>query len=1168
MTVIRTEPLYLGRQFTSIDANAGINTSGRVIIYDNFPKFHVRAWDNAGDGGDIWFEFILYTRQLHIGIPPPLFNYANLFNVNSRNNSSIFYDRQYYKSGEVCTVNFAIDSNPLHDLSVLGFTIYALQWIAYDRISDTPLASNVIEFTYLPETRLCRLENLDFISFDRVTIFRPRIGTGFWEEAQFPGIPMSANLREPFESAAKTLSLQFADPDGLFLPQSEDRINYINGWMYPLPGLYSPVFRLGNRVAYEHSIAYGTIAFGVTNLITYTPANQSRYRFRVWTLPAPNQREPLVKQAVEVEYWDGAAWVLAQEGNEYNIFQHCVFFQEVQTAVRASGLRYQCHWDYCGMFYMAAPTYNNAPTNSNIISVDCQDRLSKIDSNGRVYLATADILREAIFEVHREESIAAGGAPIVYYWNDTHLKTWQDPDSPGSLLLWFYSKTSYIGNYAGTDPIADNSARIWNDDFEIFVEYWDAVWGVWHQLDEDAYERTIYGLLINKDWSADLPWQNQHLRITFQTIVPDTNPVNEILQAILEYPNYEEATKEYGGANLSSDDYSIPGLGSDSADDWMEQDINRFVWTHYMGSAFDAVKECMRIAGFPFNYRVTSEPNPSWLVTPFDANAQDIITFREVSQYPMENVEMMIMLPIQVQQKIEEDRMATIVRSRVFDDFCPNLAVEKEMITTILWGPGNSAGLNLPYEGGFQHHNTHPPPGIPGGPSMGPTSDMLEVRREKGEFYTALPPEVVNTGGITNSWRPGMANNNARGVVTDGDVFTHLRWLTDSKDWGDWPDFIATPMLEVAVPFTKDGIDLAAIDLRNGEWHDITSPTEWATAQHIGIKYGLRGDRISANGVTIFPGDPNVITGLPIGGYWPNNELGRNGATIEIVNSPDPNDIGNTYPIISNDDAAGTCVVAIQDPWFIPPVNTLHGQLGGGILPIDCNIRIRNYKWLPDFNRKLHAPQETISWELSGYTIPGVYYLEIWCIKPGATSIRTIGTSSDNDQYFDIGSIFVYDGSATIGRPVFMRVRDNIVEVPNESVDIIDDNNEFFREDLVERLGMRTQVIPDDKALADFDMAFERSGQGLYENLVIEDSYEINGVYYPYFPRFSTVLINIESMRIAFPALLESRDFTFAGVQRSYKLTLRNYNNTIWPHPYEPDSYESDFVFGFPEIPG
>jgi len=173
-----------------------------------------------------------------------------------------------------------------------------------------------------------------------------------------------------------------------------------------------------------------------------------------------------------------------------------------------------------------------------------------------------------------------------------------------------------------------------------------------------------------------------------------------------------------------------------------------------------------------------------------------------------------------------------------------------------------------------------------------------------------------------------------------------------------------------------------------------------------------------------------------------------------------------------------------------------------------------------------------------------------------------------NDQFFDVGSIFAYDAGATIGEPVLMRIRDNIVEVPGESEDLIDDADEFFREDLISRIGIRTQVLPDDKSLISFDDAFYRTAQALYENIIVEDSYSIDGVYYPFIPRYSTVLLNIESMQIAFPALVESRDFTFAGVERKYAWVLRNYNNTIWPHPYEPDTYESDYIPEIPEIPG
>lgn len=1152
MTVIRTEALYLGRQFTSVMAQNGDDTDSRVIMYNNFSKFHARAWDDGGRGEDIWFEFILYSRIVNPLYPPgDRFIYTNEANVNSRDNSNLFYGKQFYKSGEVCTVNFALDALPAYDLLAFWFTVYALQWIAYDRTTDTPRETGVIEFTYVDESRLLKLSDLDPITFDRVTIFRPVPGTEDWVEVEAPLVPTSASFKEPFEGAARTLSLQFTDPAGMYLPQSEDSINYV-GAAPPGVGDYSPVFRLGNRVAYEHSLSYGTIAFGVpvpVNLIPYT--DQSRYLGRIWTLPGVNRKEPWVRQAIAVEYWDGAAWVLAHEGNEYDLFQYGVFFREVQTAVRASGLRHQCQWDYCGMFYMAAPTYKNTPSSTNMISLDCQDRLSKLDSNGRVFLSTTEVLAEAQLHARRDWSVGSGWAgPIFYYWSNDRIKTWQDPSLPDGLLLWFHDlNPPYAGNYAGVDPIVDGAAAIWNDEFEIFVEYYDVPSGTWKQLDEDAYQRTIYGLLINKDWSADLPWQWRHLRISYQIIIPDTNPVNEIFRAILEYPNYDAVTSQYGGPGLSSavvfphhptPDYTIPGINGEPPDAWMVQDVNRFIRTHQMGSAFDAIKELMRVAQFPYNYRITSEPNTAqWTATPFNPYAQDIITFREVTQSVAADTDLMLMLDINIQQKIEEDRQATMVRSRVFDDFAQNKAHEEVNFARMLWGPGNSAGLGLEYEGGFNHN-----------PNMAPTSSKVELRREKLPFYLAVAPEDANTGDISDSWRSGQPNNAARGILTGNDPFCHIRWWNDSKDWGMWPDFIATPVVEVGIGFGTGGINLAALDLRNGEWLDVANHSEWATTQHLGVKYGTADDRQFHFALTILAVDKNTISGIPPGTFA-DDELAINQATVEIVACPNWQDEGNTYPIIANNNALGHLTVEIRDGYFAPPLDTLYGQLGG-VPPNDVvvDVIIRNYKWLPKFNRVLQDSQETASWESDGYTIPDVEFLEIWCIKPAATSMQKMVGSTMNDQFFDVGSIFAYSAGATIGEDVFMRIRDGIAEVPDQSMDLIDHADEFFREDLLDRMGIRTQVLPDDKALVSFEEAFYRTAQALYENLVVEDSYSIDGVYYPFVPRYSTILLNIASMGIAFPALLESREFSFAGTERRYRWVLRNYNNLIWSHPH------------------
>lgn len=1153
MTIVQIEPLYLGRQFTSIEAQAGTDTGGRVIVYNPVPKFQCKAWDDGGHGEDVWFEISIHQRT---GAAPP-YVYAppggSTFNVNSRNNSDYFYDKQYYKSGEPCIVNYALNALVTNRLTTYSgvSNVFALQWIAYDRTTSTPLASNLIEFTFILEEQLASVENLDCTVFDRVTVFRPN-GLGGWVEVQAPLTPTNTPFTEPFASAAKTLSLSFFDEWGLFLPQSQDNLNYVGNHA---TGVYSPVMRLGNRVAYEQGVVVGNpINFGWTNLITYT--DPSRYLGRVWTLPGANRKEPWLQQNIDVQWWDGAAWVDATKGNEYDIFQYGVFFRDVQTAVRARGHYHNVTWNYFGMFYMGAPNYSNAPNTGTIVTVDCQDRLSLLDKNGRVIISTCEIYSIAGLDETRQFSDQTDG---TFYWNDDNLKTWQDPSLEDDLLLWFYDNTGpYVGNYVGTDPIADGSARVWNDEFEIFVEYEDPVSGLWEQLDEDAYIRTIYGLLINKDWSPDMPWQNVHLRITFQTWIPNSNPVGPIFAQILEYPNYDTANSRYGGPGLSADDYSIPGVSDSSdIDDWMGVDVNRFIWTHYMGSAFDAIKELMRIAGFPYNYRITAEPNPSWDVTPFDSEAQDIITFREVTQYPVEFAETMLMLPVNVKQKIEEDRTATIVRSRVFDDFAKDLSVERGVYARLCWGPGvplGSGGLNWPYKGGFNRNGGTGliPPFS--GPSMAPSSTQMDAVR--GGDGDSAELEVD----ITDLWKPmapGTATA-ARGFLTDGNIFTHIRHRNDSKDWGLWPEFIPTPVAELTVPFqlTKGGIgvdnppiDLAAIDFRNQEVLNYLEYGEWASNQHIGIRYGRLGDKTSHGNVRVVG---NVVQGI-LPGVFETNELV--GAVLEVgagllVNNID---VSNTYPIIANDGPLGTITVEIRDLAYFTFFGwgTMQAQLGVGANAF--NAIVRNYKWLPNFNRKICPIQSTTSWELDGYTLNDVRYLEIWCIKPGASSMYETGGSALNDQFLDIGNLWIYDGSISIGKPVYMRIRDTEGEVPDESEDIVDYNDEFFREDLVNRLGIRTNVLHDDKSLVDFDDAFERAGQALYENLVVEDTYEVDGIYFPHIPRYSTILLNVESMGIAFPALVESRSCTISGTKQNYRWVLRNYNNLIWPHPFEPD---------------
>ena len=363
-----------------------------------------------------------------------------------------------------------------------------------------------------------------------------------------------------------------------------------------------------------------------------------------------------------------------------------------------------------------------------------------------------------------------------------------------------------------------------------------------------------------------------------------------------------------------------------------------------------------------------------------------------------------------------------------------------------------------------------------------------------------------------------------------------------------------------------DKFNLAALDIRNSEFEDIFSVAPGdekegrASWQHIGVKCGREGDRTDLFALVVNAAAPNVITNVLPPGWWEDDEL--IGATVEIIANPMlPASVGNTYPVIGNNDLAGTITVDVLDGAGMLTGPDLYTQLGGMIAPMIIGVAVKNYKWLPNFNRKIVAGQETISWELDKYALKDVKYLEIWLIRPGAVNIEYVPNGQPdkwNDQYFDIGCIFVYDEGCTTGRPLFMRIRDDAFPVTDQSEDILHPGSEeFYRTDLINRLGIRTAVLPDDKSLVDFDSAFWRCAQALYENLVIEDSYEIDGVYFPNIPRYSTILLNIESMRIALPALLESRSFTFAGLQRTYRWVLRNYNNAIWEHFEHPIGTET-----------
>jgi len=1182
MPPINIQLLYLGRQFTQTDANNSVNTNYRVILYDNYPRFFARGYDSKGSGDDIWYEIHLYRRT---GAAPP-FTYTELtdFNVNSIDDSEYFYGKQFYKSGEECCCNFSLVADSSVDLDAYTglSSIFGIQWVAYDAATFTPLASNIVEFTYIPESRLLQLEKIDFVSFDRMTIYRP--DNNFppnWIEVEAPLVPLSVDFDEPFESAPKSISVTMTDPDGLFLPNSDDNINYIGT---SATGVYSPVFRLGNKVAYEHSLAYGAaLLAGWATMITYT--DPSRYRGRVYVVDDPALRKtPLVMQTIQVRRsFDGLppanplkVWEIVTAGDEFEFFQYGIFFRDDQlvlgvTDVECAGSYYQCQWDYAGLFYMGAPTYSNNPGTGNILKVDCQDRLSLLDKNGDITFATCEIQRFAQKREVREQTtyIIPGGLP----YNDEHLKTWQDPNLPLGLLLYFYDLNGpYAGNYVPTNPgdtpISDGSAAVWDDEFEVLVE-WDESGAFpdgfthpplppdpgWYVMDEDAYDRTPYGILFNRDWSSinptPAPWVDENIRITFQYFVPDTNPVKEIIRDIMEYPNFEETVGSvpgrYGGFGAGAADYDIPGITStiSPSDPWMDLDVNRFVWSHFNGTAFDAIKEVMRIAGFPYNYRVTAEPNPLWNPAniPIANPPEDIITFREVSQLLPQDVEFMLMMSVDVQQKIEEDRVATLLRSRIFDDFTLNFNQDDHTYCRILWGPtGPDVPPGLAYEGGFNH-----------GEELGQV--YLQV------WHGNDGPGNDPFADISSYWRPGLVENTGYDVAADNDAMTHIRWANASNQWGKWHDFIATPIMEIIVNGTYDRFNLAALDFRNSLQIDVTTTLSDASHEQIGIKYGVYGDMIVVGGLTV--SGINTLSGV-VPGTFTDDEL--IGATLEIfdtgaVGNPDR---GNTYPIIGNSGVAGTIDVEIRDPYFV--LNTMQAQLVGA-LPGRVSCYIKRYKWLPNFNRKIVPHQETVEWENTDYSIKHLRAIEIWCIKPAVTNIWGAGGAEYNDQFIDIGEVYMYDEGANTGRPALARIRDEALEVESESEDASMGfpANSFYRPDLINRLGMRTHIIPDDKNLNTDNKGFERCTEALYENLVIEDSYEIDGIYYPLLPRYSTVLINIQSMRIALPALIESRSFSFSGAERKYKYVLRNYNNAVWPHFDYLDYGDTGFDPGPPD---
>lgn len=1140
-------PLYMGRQFTAAMANAGQDTNGRVIHYDEYPTFYCRAWDDRGSGADIYFEVKIYQRT---GAAPP-YTYAappmSTFNVNSRDNPEFFYDQQYYKSGEECVINYRLLPDASRSLATYagGGNIFAIEWIARDREDASSHTSNTIEFTYISDDKLIKLEEIDFVSFDRVTIYRPtHHDPPHWFEVDAPLIPLSVEFDEPFESAPRTLRLTFPDPDGLFLPQSQDNINYIGGHT---GGYYSPVFRLGNRVAYEKSLAYGTQPFGWTNLTSY--ADASRYRYRVWFLPL-ERKTPWVMQTIQVRrsFDGGASWETVQAGDEFDFFQYGIFFREDQDAlgvtdIQAKGQYYLCSWEYAGLFYMGAPEYSNNPDTGNTLSVDCQDRLSLLDKNGPVHYATCEIQKFADKLMIRQALVDDEDSGTGYPFGDC-IKTWQDPELPDGLLLYFYDPDCPAGNYAGDNPIDDGTAAVWDDEFEITVEAKRAAFGgVWQRLPEDCYQRTPYGILFDRDWSAAYPaphwWAGQDLRITFQMFVKNTNPINEIIKEILEYPNYDETVPyggpgapevpgKYGGPGLDSDDYSIPGIGGTSEDDWMDLDVNRFIWNHFNGSALEAIKEVMRAAGFPYNYRITAEPNPLWALQTHDP-PEDIITFREVSQYPMEDIDKMLMLPIDVHQKMEEDRLCTMVRTRVFDDFTRSFSHQGNVTSFILWGPN--------YEGGFNRNTIN---------------TALKLYRDD------LLKANIN---LRAEWNPEYGTDtDGWNYFTDNDIETHIFWSCDTDgEWaapynggtGYWYDFIATPIMELLIEHHSLPFNLAALDIRNSNFYDYMGLSEYAQHQEIGIKIGFYGDRITipaALGGLIINGNQiqNVLPGAFVD-YGGDDSLV--GATLQISqNAADPTDRGNTYPIVANDDTAGTIDVEIRDSPFFPNMQTqLNDPLQG---QVQCFAK--RYHWLPNFNRKLSQPQDTIEWENQDFYFKDVRYIEVWVIKP-AVGNRYGGHGKENDMYVDLADIFLYDEGVTIGRGQLARIRSDAPEFPNESEDLDFGSGAFYRRDLFNRFGIRTHILPDDKAITTDDKGFVRCCETLYEDLVVEDSYQINGVYYPHIPRYSTILLNVESMRIAFPALLESRSFSFAGVERSYEYTLRNYNNLIWPHMETPE---------------
>jgi hypothetical protein len=448
-------------------------------------------------------------------------------------------------------------------------------------------------------------------------------------------------------------------------------------------------------------------------------------------------------------------------------------------------------------------------------------------------MSTVEVDFKADLEEFREDTTINVPSP-----HGTLIRTYQDPAHPVGLFLWYHDDISPPGI-----PVDPSNARIWDDDFEIFVEYWNTPNNRWEQVKEDAYDRTQYGILFNRDWSADNLWQNENIRLTYRTIVPNSNPVSEIFKAILEYPNYDILLDVFGGPGITSANYSIPNVGAVPDDGFMSLDVNRFVWTHSSGSAWDAIKILMKDAGFPYNYRVTAEPNPLFQAGPF-AYAEDIITFREVTQWSIEDYTgLMLMMERKVRQVIEEDKMATMVRVRCFDTYSPNLA--NRAGTRILWGPG--------YIGGYNFSPLHNPPIV---------ENYLTIYRDQMVIADIKAPIA---------WGPTGIDNDARGVITDSNLFTHLMWKNTHAAWGNWHEWIATPVLEF--DFGTDDFNLGALDIRNSNFWDIGSAGDNMSYEHIGIKVGTAQDFAIFNNCTCALPLPFRII-LPAGPYTPGELIG------------------------------------------------------------------------------------------------------------------------------------------------------------------------------------------------------------------------------------------------------------------------------------------------------